>query len=161
MTEFDVNDAALREAFLREGLSAALAALTPEARPRWGAMAAQQMVEHLAWTFEVSTGRVRVACPFPPAKQQRYKAFLYDNTPTPHGVANPEHAGGLPPLRYPSLLEARAAVQQEVARFFEQQARDPGALFTHPLFGDVASEEWSRTHYKHAHHHLLQFDLIR
>jgi oxepin-CoA hydrolase / 3-oxo-5,6-dehydrosuberyl-CoA semialdehyde dehydrogenase len=161
MPEFDVNDAALREAFLRDTLHAALLTLAPETPPVWGAMAAQQMVEHLAWTFEVSTGRVRVACAFPLAKQQRYKAFLYDNTPTPRGVANPEHASGLPALHHPGLPEARAALVQEVERFFEQQARDPEGRFTHPIFGDITAEEWSRTHYKHAQHHLLQFGLIR
>ena len=161
MPEFDVNDAALRAAFLREGLPAALAALSPDAQPAWGAMAAQQMVEHLAWTFEVSTGRVRVVCPFPLEKQQRYKAFLFDNTATPRGVPNPEHAAGLPALRRPSLVEARLMLEQEVERFLEQLARDPGARSTHPIFGDITTEEWSRTHYKHAHHHLLQFGLIR
>jgi hypothetical protein len=159
--EFDVNDAAMREAFLREGLPLALAALTPATQPLWGAMGAQQMVEHLAWTFEISTGRVRVDCRFPPEKQQRYKAFLYVNSPTPRGVPNPELVTGLPALRHAGLDEARAAMQQEVERFLEQQAGTPELAYTHPLFGAIAAEEWSRTHYKHVQHHLLQFGLIK
>jgi hypothetical protein len=29
------------------------------------------------------------------------------------------------------------------------------------VFGPIGVEEWSRTHYKHGHYHLLQFDLIQ
>jgi hypothetical protein len=31
---------------------------------------------------------------------------------------------------------------------------------TEPVFGPIGYEEWHRTHYKHMHHHLLQFGLI-
>jgi hypothetical protein len=30
----------------------------------------------------------------------------------------------------------------------------------HPLFGPIGAEEWTRVHFKHAYHHLLQFALI-
>jgi len=33
------------------------------ARPGWGKMTAQQMVEHLAWAFELSTGQAHGECP--------------------------------------------------------------------------------------------------
>jgi hypothetical protein len=57
MVPFDVNDATLRETLLRSGLRNAVVALHENAQPRWGKKAAQQMVEHIAWTFELSTGR--------------------------------------------------------------------------------------------------------
>jgi transcriptional regulator of NAD metabolism len=59
------------------------------------------------------------------------------------------------------LDEARTAMERELERFLEQQARAPEVTHTHPIFGEITAEEWSRTHYKHAQHHLLQFGLIR
>ena len=56
----DVGDAALRERLLRQVLPDALAGLREDARPAWGNMTAQQMVEHLAWVFEVSIGEAGV-----------------------------------------------------------------------------------------------------
>ena len=95
-------------------------------------MTAQQMVEHLAWTFEVSTGRAQVECPTPPDQIERMKRFLYQNRPTPQGFANPALREGLPALRHPDLRQARAALQAEVDRFIEHQRTRPTAIHVHP-----------------------------
>ena len=57
---FDVNDAEGRNEFIGGSLCDALGSLATESQPRWGAFTAAQMVEHLLWGFELSTGR-RVA----------------------------------------------------------------------------------------------------
>ena len=157
---FDVNDDALREAFLCHELVATLEALTEASAARWGAMTAQQMVEHLLWAFECSTGRVRVQCPTPAAELERFKRFLYHNRPTPHDFMNPALAAGLPPLRFASLGAARAALGAEIGRFVDHVNDGTDALHPHPIFGPIGVEEWTRTHYKHGHHHLLQFGLL-
>ena len=157
---FDVNDRELRARFFDPLLARALAPLEEGARPRWGAMTAQQMVEHLQWGFEVSTGRVVLECPVPEAKRARMKPFLFDDTPMMHEFRNPALAAGLPGLRHPGLPEARTALAFEVARFLEYERSSPGAVHTHPVFGPITVEEWSRAHFKHAYHHLLQFALI-
>ena len=158
---FDVNDPAVRDEFFRVHLAPALSALDVGTPARWGGMTAQQMVEHLAWGFEISTGRATVECPVPEARRERYKTFLGDNTPMMHEFRNPLLAGGLPPLRYPGLAEARAALATEVDRFLDHERAAPGAVYTHPVFGPLTIEEWSRAHFKHAYHHLLQFGLIQ
>jgi hypothetical protein len=124
---FDVDDFSLRDTFLRTFYFGALDALTPEHRPLWGLMTPQQMVEHLAWTFEVSTGKALLDCPTPPDQIERMKRFLYSKRPSPHDYMNPALGGGRPP---------------------------------HPIFGPIGPDEWSRTHFKHGCHHLLQFGLI-
>ena len=106
---FDVNDFSLRDTFLRTFFFGALDALTPDLRPRWGLMTAQQMVEHLVWTFEVSTGRAEVECPTPEDQIEHLKKFLYRNRPTPQEFMNPALTEGLPALRYPDLRQARTA----------------------------------------------------
>lgn len=88
------------------------------------------------------------------------KRFLYSNKPSPHEFMNPALIAGLPPLRYAGLAEARAALVGEIERFLWYSTAVPAALHTHPVFGPIGIEEWSRTHYKHGHHHLLQFGLL-
>ncbi len=156
---FDVNDPELRERFLRRLLPDALAALQADARPGWGKMTAQQMVEHLTWAFELSTGLAQTECDVPEPQRERLKAFLHDNRPTPHEFMNPVLAAGLPPLRHAGLAEAKAALQVEVERFLQQAGAASGALHTNPVFGPLGAEEWSRAHFKHGYHHLLQFGL--
>jgi Protein of unknown function (DUF1569) len=157
---FDVNDAALREGFLRKGFLEALGPLSDRAAALWGGMTAQQMVEHLEWTFRCSTGEVPVECPVPEAERKRVRPFLFTNMPTPRGFENPVLVDGLPRLRHPSLDAAKAAIGAEIARFFQQAAARPDAVHTHPLFGPLGVEEWSRAHFKHCCHHLLQFGLL-
>jgi DinB superfamily len=157
---FDVNDADTRGAFLRRGLFEALAALRANARPQWGRMTAQQMIEHLLWAFELSTGEAQTECPVPEPQRKRAKAFLYDNRPTPREFINPVLAVGLPPLRHDGLTDAVANLRAAVNRFLQQAASTPETTRNHPVFGPIGMDEWARAHFKHTYHHLLQFGLL-
>ena len=157
---FDVNDPLLRDRFFHGLLFQALAGLRADARPIWGEMSAQQMVEHLLWAVELSTGRAQVVCPLVEERREQLKAFLYDNRPTPRKFQNPVLATGLPPLRYASLPEATTALCLETERFLRQSGAASGAMHVHPVFGPIGAEEWDRSHFKHAYHHLLQFGLV-
>jgi oxepin-CoA hydrolase/3-oxo-5,6-dehydrosuberyl-CoA semialdehyde dehydrogenase len=157
---FDVNDADLRETFFRRLLFEALVRLRDDARPRWGRMTAQQMIEHLLWAFELSNGEAHVECPIPESQRPRLKPFLHDNRPTPREFMNPVLMTGLPPLRHKSLAEAVASLHTAVARFVRQTASTPDATHMHPVFGPIGMEEWARSHFKHSYHHLLQFGLV-
>ena len=157
---FDVDDPALRDAFLRTLMVQALASLQPQEPARWGGMTALQMVEHLLWSFELSTGRAQTDCPVPEERRGRMKAFLHSNDPMPHEFRNPVLTQGLPPLRFSGLPEATAALRAEAERFLEQAAPGSTSTHMHPVFGPLVEEEWSRSHFKHGCHHLLQFGLI-
>ena len=157
---FDVNDRELRDTFLRQTLFDALAGLQCESRPGWGMMTPQQMVEHLGWAFELSTGQARVDSPVSEMQRKKLKTFLYDNRATPHEFMNPVLAVGLPPLRHAGLADAKASLRVEADRFVRQARTNPGVTHTHPVFGSIGMEEWARSHFKHAYHHLLQFSLV-
>ena len=157
---FDVNDAELRDAFFRNHLWEAIASLREDAAPRWGRMTAREMVEHLSWIFEVSTGQASVGCPVPEAKRERYKGFLYNSTPMTREFRNPALTAGLPPLRHADLDQAKATLRKDVYRFVDCCRDAPETTHVHPVFGPIGMEEWSRSHFKHAYHHLLQFDLV-
>lgn len=155
---FDVGDPGGREALLARHMWEALAGLGADAAPRWGRMSAQQMVEHLEWIFEVSTGRASVACAVPEEKRARYKAFLHDDAPMMREFRNPALTAGLPALRHHSLDAAIAALRADVEHFLDG-ARVPAPTI-HPVFGPLSFEEWSRSHFKHVLHHLQQFGLL-
>jgi hypothetical protein len=158
-TRFDVNDADLRDGFLRYEVVSTLAGLSGGAVAHWGRMTSQQMVEHLVWAVQLSTGRAQVQCATPAADLARLKTFLYHDRPTPHGFMNPALTSGLPPLRHATLDGAKTVLGRELSCFLEQSP-GPETLRAHPVFGPIGHEEWHRAHYKHMHHHLLQFGLI-
>ena len=157
---FDVDDFSLRDTFLRTFFFGALDGLRPETPALWGHMTAQQMVEHLMWTFEVSTGRVLLECPYPEDQREKMKPFLRHNRPTPREFMNPALREGLPALRHPDLKSATAALMLEVDRFIEYSRTRPDSRHTHPIFGPIDPEGWSRTHFKHGCHHLQQSGLV-
>jgi oxepin-CoA hydrolase/3-oxo-5,6-dehydrosuberyl-CoA semialdehyde dehydrogenase len=157
----DVNDVGAREAFLYQGVNDALVALDAGAPAQWGHMTAQQMVEHLSWSYEVSTGRRVVRCPIPEAKREAWKQFLFDNRPMMREFRNPALVDGLPALRHEGLAAAIAAARADADAFRRHAASAaPDARHLHPVFGPLSAEEWARAHYKHFIHHLQQFGLV-
>ena len=157
---FDVNDADVRRGFLQSIFPDAIAELEESSQPHWGKMSAQEMVEHLIWAIELSTGQKNVECPTPEGIRQKTKTFLYDNRPTPREFMNPLLAGGLPALRHASLADAMAALRVQVGYFNDYLLSLPDAVNTHPILGPINTQEWDRVHFKHFCHHLLQFGLI-
>ncbi len=157
---FDVNDADARKVFLNHTLMEAIAGISEASQPSWGRMHAQHMVEHLVWTFEVSTGKVAVECATPDRLLERVKRFLYVNVPMQHDFRNPALAEDPPELRFAGLAEARDALQDALNQYLGHFADSPDTVEMHPVFGPLGAEEWERIHFKHCYHHLLQFGLI-
>ena len=157
---FDVNNIQVRMDFLKCGVMEAVNALHDDALPRWGEMTVQQMLEHLLWTFDFSTGDINVHRDVPPAVAERMRRFLYDDRPTPRDFMNPLLADGMPPLRFKSPAEARAALQKGIDRFFNLYQKNPDTTHDHPLFGPLGGDEWERALFKHCYHHLMQFGAV-
>jgi len=157
---FDVNNQSVRDALIHVSMFQALEALSHSLKPGWGRMTAQQMVEHLLWAVEVSNGTVIVECKVNPRLVERFKTFLYDNTPTSHEFMNPVLKNGLPQLRCRDVTQAVGMLRDQVDAFAAAPADGTGPLRVHPVFGPLGKEEWSRAHFKHFCHHLLQFGLI-
>lgn len=156
---FNVNDSKLRELFLRHEFPGAIEELDAATVPHWGKMRPQEMVEHLTWAFELSTGEAQTECAVPASELTRVRRFLYSNGPTPKEFMNPALVAGLPPMRHATLEEAKAALRLQLEHFLDGPRSDD-QLYIHPIFGPIGHDEWHRTHYKHAHHHLLQFGLV-
>ncbi len=157
---FDVNDEKLRKTFFDRLIADCIAGLPENARPLWGKMTPQHMIEHLVWAFECSAGRLQLLCRTPENLIDRVKRILYDQRPMPHDFKNPLLGENPPPYRFSAMTEAKAALFIEIARFIDHFLKEPDAVHVHPIFGPLGAEEWHRAQFKHSYHHLQQFGLI-
>ncbi|WP_176112942.1 DinB family protein [Sediminibacterium ginsengisoli] len=150
------------EKFLRNEMMPLLQTLTPVSEAKWGKMNAQQMIEHLAAFFKVSTNRLKFPLITPEEQLPAYKAFLLsnkqfrENTQAPLSVLPSEPL----PLRHPGMEEAMAALDHAATEFYQFFATDPSLQTTHPVFGPLNYHEWILLHYKHVSHHARQFSLM-
>ncbi len=146
-------------AFLKNDLNL-LYGLDAETTANWGKMNVQQMIEHVADFFNVSTEKLKFDLVTPEEHLPKYKEFLFsekefrENTRAPITVLGEEPL----PLRSPSLELAIAYLKKAADNFFYYFENDPLKKTVHPVFGPLDFEEWVILHYKHVHHHLKQFN---
>ena len=157
---FRVNDPDTRMDFLTRFLPEATESLREDAIPSWGEMTAQHMVEHLAWVFDVSTGRDEGTCHIPEAMRDMLKPWLHDDRPSPRGFKNPMLPETPGPLKYAGMPEARIALRVSLDEFLGHRKANSPYMGIHPVLGPLRIDEWERFHFKHAYHHLLQFGLV-
>jgi hypothetical protein len=136
--------------------------LTADAVGKWGKMNGQQMVEHVAAFFYVSTGKKKFDLVTPLEHLSRYKEFLLsdkefrENTKAPTNVIGDEPL----PMRYATIEEAMEKLTESIAAFENYFKEDADKKTMHPVFGELNYEEWVLLHYKHVTHHLKQFGLL-
>jgi Protein of unknown function (DUF1569) len=129
---------------------------------KWGKMNGQQMVEHIAAFFNVSARKIKFDLVTPVEHLPKYKEFLLsdkefrENTQAPTSVISEEAQ----PLRYTSMEDALANLQQSITAFQDYFKDDKLKTTLHPVFGELNFDEWVLLHYKHVTHHLRQFGLM-
>jgi Protein of unknown function (DUF1569) len=129
---------------------------------KWGKMNGQQMIEHVAAFFYVSTGKIKFDLVTPEEHLPKYKEFLLsdkefrENTKAPANVIGEEPL----PLRYATMDEALQNLAEAIAYFESYFKNNADKKTMHPVFGELNFEEWVLLHYKHVTHHLRQFGLM-
>lgn len=146
--------------FLRQQVPALLASLDPAQVPAWGQLTPQHMVEHLTGALRLSMGRYDLPAPPPSLALNQAAAFLRTDVPFARHIRNPMMPPTPGPLRLPSLTAAVAGLLLTLDEFFDHYARQPAATAVHPMFGTLVFAQWQAFHFKHFHHHLLQFGLL-
>ncbi len=142
-------------------LSALLGKLREDDLPAFGAMSAQHMVEHLAFTVAFSNGNAPQQRHYPPEKEQKIKAFIIDSDhDMPISFKSPVlPAEGLPLLRHGNLAQAIDQLNIELQQFDHYFALHPSAEPVNPTMGALNYTEWLRFHNRHFTHHFKQFKL--
>lgn len=148
--------------FIQDEMFLLLQNITEETKPVWGKMNAQQMLEHVADFFNVSTEKIVFALVTPEEHLPKYKDFLHsdkefrENTKAPETVLGEEPL----PLRKASVEAAKDHLKKSVKEFISYFNTDSEKKTMHPVFGLLNFEEWVLLHYKHVRHHLRQFGLL-
>jgi hypothetical protein len=146
--------------FLRSRFVQLLEPLPTEARPAWGKMTVQQMIEHFADSVRIASGKVVHADVLTPQEQlDKYRSFLESEKPFRENTVNPLLPEVPAPVRNPSKDDALKELKEEMDFFFSVFEKNNLQVTRNPVFGDLNYEQNIQLLYKHALHHLKQFGL--
>lgn len=149
-----------KQAFLQIDYFERLSSLTEQTVPRWGKMNAQQMVEHVADFFKVSTQKISFPLVTPSEYLFKAREFLLSDKAFRENTKAPVLPEEPFPVKQASLEIAIAELTKEVEAFFTFFQNNPTKTTLHPVFGELNFEEWILLHHKHVTHHFKQFGLL-
>jgi hypothetical protein len=149
-----------KAAFVKESFIPLVKKLTGDEKGKWGKMNAQQMIEHVAGFFKVSTEKIHFPLTTPAEHLPKYKEFLWSDKEFRENTQAPMLPEEPLPLRYSSMQEATADLEKSIHDFFVFFGDDRSKTTLHPAFGELNFNEWVQLHHKHATHHLKQFGLM-
>lgn len=150
-----------------ESLVTRLRKLHPE-RPRaWGRMTPNEMLCHLADSFELAlrdhafgpadTWMLRTVVKYVVLRTVLKYVVLRTSYPWPHGAKTlPEVEQGKGGTRPVDFDRDRARLVALMRRFAAPETKHGSS---HPFFGAMTREEWLIWGYRHTDHHLRQFAL--
>ena len=150
-----------KRSFLKNDLISLLKKLHGDEKGKWGKMNAQQMTEHLAGFFKVSTNKIHFPLTTPAEHLPKYKEFLLSDKEFRENTKAPVLPEEPLPLQYATMQEAIDDLTNSVDDFFAFFKDDPSRTTLHPAFGELNFNEWVQLHHKHVTHHLKQFGLIK
>lgn len=133
--------------------------LSPEAKPLWGKMSAQRMVEHLVDSVRMSTGKNTFPLEIPEDRIERMQDFLRSEKPMMKNIEVP-FAKDSTPLRNEEMELAIDELVIELIDFEEFYAENESRTTLHPYYGNLNYELWTLLHRKHFTHHFEQFSLV-
>ena len=134
--------------------------LSPETKPQWGQMKAQQMVEHLADSIKISSGKLQLPLEIPEERVAKMQEILASDKEMPKNFEVP-FAKKDTSLRHEELALAIDEFLLEWIDFEEYYAENPENKETHPYYGALNYDQWLRLHAKHFTHHFEQFGLTK
>lgn len=147
--------------FIKNKFIPLLRSLSFDAKGKWGKMNGQQMVEHVAGFFKVSTNKVHFPLVTPAEHLPKFKAFLLSDKEFRENTKAPVLPEEPAPMHFVNMEDAVADLENEVKYFFDRFENEQGLITQHPVFGDLNFDEWILLHYKHVMHHLKQFGLLQ
>jgi oxepin-CoA hydrolase/3-oxo-5,6-dehydrosuberyl-CoA semialdehyde dehydrogenase len=146
--------------FLQHQYLLLLQNIASDATGKWGKMNGQQMVEHVADFFKVSTNKLHFPLMTPEEHLPKFKEFLLSEKEFRENTKAPVLPESPLPVRHTNMQASLDELSMEVNDFISYFSADPGKKTLHPAFGKLNFEEWVQLHHKHVIHHLKQFGLI-
>ncbi|NQY05076.1 MAG: phenylacetic acid degradation bifunctional protein PaaZ [Flavobacteriaceae bacterium] len=138
-----------------------LAKLTEDAKPQWGTMNPQEMVEHLEYSIRVGHEIQDFDIETPEKIIEKVHDTLYNHTPMPRNYDAPKVLlERSKDLRYENLAEAKMKLVEAYEEFTVYFKENPEAQTKNAVFGMLDKFEWDLLHTKHFNHHFEQFNLL-
>lgn len=134
--------------------------LDPAAKGVWGVLNAQQVVEHLAWSFEQAAGMHPQALQTPAEMVEKMQAFALSDKPFRPNTKNSLMSETPAPVIKANMAESIDWLKQAVDQFLAYFEANPNAILLNPFFGELNQAGWTTLLKKHCIHHLNQFELI-
>ncbi|WP_339614670.1 phenylacetic acid degradation bifunctional protein PaaZ [uncultured Winogradskyella sp.] len=136
--------------------------LTEDAKPQWGIMTPQHMIEHLEYTYKIASGDIQdfeIATPEKILEKVHNSLYNYDKFPKNSRFPLLEK-DTLDTLKHSDLATAikRFKTQRETYNTFFKE--NPDAKLNNMVFGELNKYEWYLLERKHLNHHFEQFGLI-
>ncbi|AZJ34972.1 hydroxymethylglutaryl-CoA reductase, degradative [Tenacibaculum singaporense] len=133
--------------------------LKADAKPLFGKMNGQQMVEHLSLVTQIANGNWKVDTYVSDEKSARRKPFLNSDSELQIGFKAPFLSEDPTPLKFSSMNEAITDLIEQVQHFETVFNENPNRKVVHPFFGELDYEYWKKFQVKHFTHHFKQFGL--
>ena len=143
----------LRNELVRAEIVDRVRALRSDADPRWGDMNAARAMTHLADAMRLAFPEGEVLTSDETARFASKRREWIHEWPWPEGRAESPPEGL---ITTPADWEAdRTMLLELIARYADEPAEPLAG--SHPLFGQMTSQDWDVLMFKHLDHHLRQF----
>ncbi len=146
----------------RSNIEGYLAGLKEDAKPKWGTMTPQHMVEHIEKTIRIGAGQIQNFEIATPEKYlERVQEMIYNHKQMPKDVYHPlMKEGALEDLVHEDLATAKGKLIDAYDEFEAYFKENPDAVTKNAVFGEMNKFEWDLLNVKHLNHHLTQFGLL-
>ena len=134
--------------------------LDADAKGGWGVLNGQQMVEHIADSVRMASGKNNQKLHTAPDLVGRYKDFAMSDKEFKPNTPNALMPDIPAPKVNATMQEAINEYNDQIAAFIHYFEKNTEAIITNPFFGDLNFEEWTHLLHKHAVHHSKQFGLL-
>lgn len=143
-------------------IESCISKLKEDAKPLWGEIQPQQMIEHLEYTYRIASGEIQDFDIATPEKiLEKVHATLYNYEKFPHGFDFPlKEKAQMDKLKHPDLDSAKIKLREARAAYLEFFKQNPDVRTKNVVFGNLNRFEWYLLERKHLNHHFEQFGLI-
>lgn len=145
-----------------EKLQECLNNLKEDAKPAWGIMTPQHMIEHLEYTYRIASGEIQDFEIATPEKiLEKVHNTLWNYEPFPRNSQFPLlERDKLDDLKHADLrtaIEKFVEAREDYKTYFKE---NPDAVLKNLVFGEMNRYEWYLMERKHLNHHFEQFNLL-
>jgi oxepin-CoA hydrolase / 3-oxo-5,6-dehydrosuberyl-CoA semialdehyde dehydrogenase len=145
-----------------EKVEACINKLTQDAKPKWGILTPQHLLEHLEQGYRIMSGEIQdfeIATPEKILEKVHHSLYNYEKFP--QGTAFPTmRKGELEDLIHPDFEIAKAKFFEARAAYQSYFKENPEAVMKNMVFGELNRYESYLLERKHLNHHFEQFGVL-